>query len=188
MKITVDTNFFIKHQKLLCSLRSRFQNGGYIVKWVSVTEREIKNGSEIAEFLKTLDELKILEIFVVNESLLGSAKLVSKKNEEKFERILEIISSGSFPQKGARNDLTPGEQRQLRDAMILASHIVEGGELFVSDDFKAFGGGKREKLKSEFELKIIGSWWFLLKLGIGISIRALVIKIMVAINRIFKSK
>jgi hypothetical protein len=41
--------------------------------------------------------------------------------------------------QGQRDDLSTGERRQLRDAMILQAHARDGRDILVCDDVKAFG-------------------------------------------------
>lgn len=73
-----------------------------------------------------------------------------------LERLLAIISNGSFPKAGQRDSLSRRELAQLRDAMILSAHLREGRELFVTKDGTAFiDHGRREALQSEFATQIM---------------------------------
>jgi hypothetical protein len=73
-----------------------------------------------------------------------------------FERLLRIVSNGSFPARERRSTLSPGERRQLRDAMILSTHIREGRDIFVTNDAKGFiQGGRRELLETEFGIRVM---------------------------------
>jgi hypothetical protein len=65
----------------------------------------------------------LYEPLVLGESRLGFAALGPQEVADTFERLLQIISNGSFPERDRRSNLTPGERRQLRGAMILSTHI-----------------------------------------------------------------
>lgn len=85
------------------------------------------------------------ETFVLDESRLNEGILAA--DDDVLESILWIISSGSFPAPRARGNLTAGERRQLRDAMILEAHWRERRDILLTDDAKAFMGkdGSRRK-------------------------------------------
>jgi hypothetical protein len=98
----------------------------------------------------------VLEIFVLNESFLDRAVLASKADAINLEAILYIISNGSFPRLGHRDILSAGEQRQLRDAQILASHVAAGRDAFVTDDRRGFiSHGRLERLESRLATRIL---------------------------------
>lgn len=125
----------------------------------TVTDREL----ECSSVLMALPEHKPLhEPFVLGESCLGFGILASEAVAEGFERLLHVISSGSFPPKDRRSNLSAGERRQLRDAMILSAHIRDGRQIFVTNDVKGFiQGGRRELIKREFGTDIMTSEEFL---------------------------
>ena len=78
------------------------------------------------------------ETLVLDESPLDSAVLGTSSAAHHLEQILTVISSGSFPNPGNRDNLTPGEGRQLRDAMILDAHSRVRRDIFVTKDEKGF--------------------------------------------------
>jgi hypothetical protein len=66
-----------------------------------------------------------------------------------YDGILAIISDGSYPPSGKRDNLTRGQHHQLRDAMILEAHVREGRDIFVTTDTTGFiKHGRREKLEA----------------------------------------
>lgn len=74
----------------------------------------------------------------------------------RFDRLLEVISSGGFPRTGAKAPLTKGQHRQLRDAMVFFAHIRAGHSIFVSNDTKGFiNCGRRKLLEAEFATRIL---------------------------------
>lgn len=170
VKITFDTNVlpiedldsFVKDKPVEFSV-------------VSVTSRELEK-HKLAIELKKLNEVTetavwdeskwgqakwgpvIYETAVVGESRLDESVVGSDKEVDAFEKLLEIISSGSFPKLGKRGNLSSGERRQLRDAMILTAHIREGRDIFVTEDIKGFIGRNNEikkKIENLFKTKIM---------------------------------
>jgi hypothetical protein len=98
----------------------------------------------------------VFETAVAGEWRAGMAVAAGDDALSRFEAILAIISSGSFPKN--REALTTGEEHQLRDAMILDAHTREGRDIFVSDDTKAFvgpDGSKRARLEALCGTKIM---------------------------------
>jgi hypothetical protein len=76
----------------------------------------------------------------------------------RFEAILDVIGIRSFPKPGLRDSKTPGQKRQLRDAMILEAHAREGRDILVSDDVKGFigkDGENRRKLEAICRTRIM---------------------------------
>ena len=75
-------------------------------------------------------------------------------DDERLERIIAIISNGSFPKD--RNHLTGPQRNQFRDALILYAHVRERRDIFVSDDQRAFIRSDRRKLlETEFGTRIM---------------------------------
>ncbi len=73
-----------------------------------------------------------------------------------MEKILDVISNKSFPVPAKRDNLSKGQRRQLRDAMILLAHIRNKRDIFVSNDDKAFiRDGRRERLEKMFKIQIM---------------------------------
>jgi len=165
LKVTLDTNIFPIDDSL-------FKDKPVEIVVVSVTNRELENHNLSVE-LKKIDETAIwdesrwgqakwgpviYETAVVGESRIGESVVGNNKDVDVFERLLEIISSGSFPKPGNRSNLKDGERRQLRDAMILTAHIREGRDIFVTDDIKGFIGKNNEirnKTEQLFKIKVV---------------------------------
>ncbi len=161
-RITLDTN--ILGDEKISQIKDAVQGKELEIAVVTVSDREIE-GSKIkpiaVKILETgvWDESQwdnmvwgdsVNESFVLGESKLNSGQLGSEKTVDMFETILKIISSGSFPKAGSRENLAKGEKHQLRDAMILEAHCREKRDVLVSDDTRAFG--KRDsKLRQELE-------------------------------------
>ena len=75
---------------------------------------------------------------------------------ERLERALALLSNRSFPPPGRRDQLTGGQRRQLRDAMILCAHLRSNREILVSNDRRAFiDHGYREAIESEFGTSVM---------------------------------
>lgn len=138
MRVTLDTSVFPAEQAVTDGAKQ-----GVRFCRVSVTDREVE-GSSFEVHLKPLEEVP--ESFVLDESLIGKGVLAGAERAADLDEILEVISNGSFPRD--RSNLTNGQRRQLRDAMILEAHCRSGGEVFVTEDRKAFiRGGRRQMLQ-----------------------------------------
>jgi hypothetical protein len=112
------------------------------------------------------------ESLVLDETPLDSGSLAGEADVRIFERVLSIVSSGSFPKVGARETLTNPQHRQLRDAMAFEAHLRQKRHVFLSDDKKAFvSHGKREALQALGNTFILTSAEFI-ELGPG-GLRAL---------------
>lgn len=104
----------------------------------------------------------IPELMVLDETPLGSGVLASDAGVDTLERVLSIVSNGSFPNRGARDNLTDPQRRQLRDAMTFEAHLRQGRHVFVSDDKKAFiSHGRRESLEALGRTRIFTSAEFI---------------------------
>ena len=111
---------------------------------VTVSDRELA-GTDIDPLPEP-----ILETGVWDEPHWNQSVYSDEKGADLLEKILAIVSNGSFPKKGARNDLTREQRHQLRDAMILQAHVREGRDILVTNDKKAFigrNGSTRQKLE-----------------------------------------
>jgi hypothetical protein len=152
--VTLDTNT-VDDPRVIEAARL----AGFDLVRTTVTDREL----ESSDIQMGLPEHKpVYEPFVLGESRLGFAVLGSETVADTFERLLQIISNGAFPSKDRRSSLSPGERRQLRDAMILSAHIRDGRQIFVTNDVKGFiHGGRRESLEREFGTKIMTAEEFL---------------------------
>jgi hypothetical protein len=65
--------------------------------------------------------------------------LWSEEGAERFERVLYLMSNGSFPKPGQRDNLTNPQRNQLRDAHHLTTHAHAGGAIFITEDKSGFG-------------------------------------------------
>ena len=143
--VTIDTNIFP-----LDNLQHLAEEAGFVLEVSSVTNRELE-GTDLSDSAQSLGET--LETFHFGEGTWGSMVFGSTDDASDFEKILRIISSGSHPKN--REDLTPAQLNQRRDALILQSHIRSGKRVFISNDGRGFiKHGKRELLEKTFSIKI----------------------------------
>jgi len=104
----------------------------------------------------------IPELLILDETPLGSGVIAGDEDADVFERVLGIVSNGSFPRQGSRDRLTAPQRRQLRDAMTFEAHYRQRRHLFVSDDRRAFiKHGRREALESLGRTRILTSAEFI---------------------------
>ena len=152
--VTLDTNL-VDNEKVIEAACS----AGYVVTHTSVTDRELDGSDVVAA---TPIPAHIVESFVFGDTCFGSGVLAPDSAEVITEKLLKIISNGSFPAIGGRENLTKPQRRQLRDAMILCAHIREGRDIFVTNDVKGFiADGRRELIEREFETRIMTSREFI---------------------------
>lgn len=145
---TLDTNVFPAE-----ALVQRAGRLGIAAAAISVTRREVE-GSTLQEELSALES--ILEAGVYGESQYGQAEYGSQSDAECLERALEILSNRGFPRIGNRERLTDGQQRQLRDAMILCAHVRAKRDVLVSNDRKAsVDNGRREAIAAAFGTRVM---------------------------------
>lgn len=97
VKATLDTNV-LPAQALIERARER----GVHATVSSISGREVEQWSQKAE-VAALE--KVVEVAVLGESRLGEAILGCNADEERLERALAMLSSGSFPPKGNRHGL-----------------------------------------------------------------------------------
>lgn len=109
--VTLDTNVFPAEP-----LVARAQRVGIAVATITVSRREVE-GSSLEEEVRALET--VVETAVWGESRWGEAVWGSSLASERFERVLALLSNRSFPPTGQRDQLSNGQRRQLRDAMIL---------------------------------------------------------------------
>lgn len=152
--VTLDTNT-VDDAEIIQMARSV----GLDVVCTTVTDREMEN-SNVTQVLS--QDSRISEPLVIGEGRIGSAAVASDETPETLERLLQIISNGSFPPREQRSNKSEGQKRQLRDAIILCTHIKEGRDIFVTNDSKGFiRGGRREQIEGEFGTKIMTSSEFI---------------------------
>jgi hypothetical protein len=151
-KITLDTNVLPASELLACAERL-----GLDVAVVSVTEREVE-GTPFEVDLRPLDTVN--ETGVYGEARYGSAVYASQASAQSLANILKVVSNGSFP--SSRADLSDGQRRQFRDALIFESHVRDDRDVFVTNDERAFiRNGRRQRLEATFNTRIMTSAEFL---------------------------
>ena len=144
--VTVDTNVLP-----VSDLEELAAKAGYALEIVSVTKRELAGTDLIdgAELLRTTPETMLWGETAWGEGVLGEVQ-----DADDFERILRIISSGSFPKD--RTLLTDAQRNQMRDASILQAHVRSGKRIFISNDQRGFvKHGRREQLEQLYNVKIL---------------------------------
>ncbi len=125
----------------------------------SVTNREL-----LPSDIRPLVDGEILELGVFDESSYGAAVLGRDEDAENFEKLLSILSNNAFPKSGERAILSNGQKRQLRDALIYASHLHHGHEIFVTDDRKGFiNGGRRALIEALASSRVLSAEEFIKK-------------------------
>lgn len=166
LRITLDTNLIDSAR--IDELSKRLEGTPHEFAFVSVTERE--RGFEIGFAGRKVDETMVWgespwgslwggskpAPFVIGESTIAPDNPSSGQHDvigadgdvDIFEASLVVIGDGSFPRPGERDELTGGQRRQLRDAMIFTAHVREARHVLVSNDQRAYvKHGKRERLE-----------------------------------------
>ena len=162
--LTLDTNLVDPAEIDL--LEAKLANVPHEFAFIGVTERE--HGFEIGYGGQRVNESMDWgespwgsvwggpksAVFVLDEAVLAPDDAsvcrfdVLGDGKDVLQSALDIIGDGSFPQPGHRDELSDGERRQLRDAMIFDAHVRECRHVLVSNDQKAYvNHGKREKLE-----------------------------------------
>jgi len=127
--------------------------GGWGVAFASVSLREAK-GTDFEVDLKKHN--CVAELAVWGESSWDKARWGDEVSSDQLEKILAIISSGSFPKN--RSNLSKGQLHQLRDAMILEAHRADRRTLFVTGDATAFiNNNRREQLQVLLTTRILST-------------------------------
>lgn len=167
--VTVDTNILddTKQQRLASALVGTAVD----VAYVTVSEREFDRAIETKPAMQKVRESAVwgeakwdeavwfdggpvAETFVLGESQLGRAALAN--DNSRFEQILKILSSGSFPQPGSRESLNVGQTNQLRDAIIFETHCRESRDIFITLDARGFiNHGRRETFEKLGQTRIM---------------------------------
>ncbi len=157
--ITVDTNQLderrigrlraaldVPHELAYVTVTARERGSGLRTEMTAVPETMVWGESQWGEGVWGGP---IPEVLVLDESTLGLAVLGSEGHVDVFETALRIISAGSFPQIGSRDELSHGERHQLRDAMIFEAHVRARRHVLVTEDAKGFiRDGRRERLET----------------------------------------
>lgn len=152
--VTLDTNL-VDDQRVATAART----AGFEIVHTTVTDREL-DGSGVTAVADRKAE--IVEALVLGESVIGASVLGSDSDATNFETVLKMISDGAFPAKGKRDNLSAGQRRQMRDAMIFCTHVREKRCAFVTNDKKGFiDSGRRELLERRFTTKILTADEFL---------------------------
>lgn len=166
--VTLDTNVLDAHR--ISEIRAAVGNRAINLATVTVNERE-RGGFPVevdvvpetavwgeSRWDEAVWSGPIPELLVLDETPLGSGVLSGDRDADVFERVLRIVSNGSFPGPGSRDRLTAPQRRQLRDAMTFEAHCRQRRHLFVSDDKRAFiNHGRREALQSLGRTRILTS-------------------------------
>ncbi len=154
LRVTIDTNLL--EQKGVADTAARL---GFDSCIVSATRRETE-GSSLESTAASHETIP--EVAVWGETRWDEGSWGDEGSGACFERALVIISGGAFPRPECRAQLTRGQKRQLRDAMIFCSHVRDNRDIFISDDRKGFvNDGRRATLETEFKTRILTSGEFL---------------------------
>lgn len=172
LKVTIDTNVYPTTAEARQELAALAQRHDLDIVIVSVSKREMKDSDIQVEFEEISEACvwgesprgearwgadrtggkTISEAVVLGETPLGSGRLGTAPDVD-LNEVLDVISNGSFPPSGKRKELSAGQRRQLRDAMILEAHIFHRRDVFVSNDAKAYIGKADGKRREHFERK-----------------------------------
>ncbi|HEC09703.1 MAG TPA: hypothetical protein ENI86_09085 [Acidimicrobiales bacterium] len=170
--VTLDTNVLDGEFVSYLHRVARFAGLSLDVKTVTVNSRE--RGAELAPSVEVIPETTVWDESRWDESVWGGAvrepvpetDLPDGKRPGNSapagpatltEPILGILASGSFPPLGSRENLSPGQGRQLRDVMSLEAHAREGREVFITNDLKGFvNHGRRNQLEELCHTRIVG--------------------------------
>jgi len=146
--VTLDTNVLPIDDRL-----SAVRLGEFSFSIVTVTDREVGGSTEL-EAPSSVG--RIVETAVWNESTWGNATWGSSATHGCLEGVLAIIGAGSLPPAAQRSNLTEGQRRQLRDAMIFCAHVRAARHIFVTNDVRAFiRNGRREQLERAYGTRIM---------------------------------
>ena len=129
--MTLDTN--VLGQTVVHRIEKAVEGLPIELGHVSVTAREQRDA-----YKPPLGQ-RIPETGVWGESMWDQSIYGGEREEDLFEKLLKIISNGSFPRVGNRDGLSHGQQNQLRDVMILVAHVRSGRDIFVTNETRAFG-------------------------------------------------
>jgi hypothetical protein len=105
LKVTLDTN--VLGQTVVHMIEKAVEGLLIQLGHVSVTAREQRDA-----YTPPLGQ-RIPETGVWGESIWDQAIYGGEGEEDLFEKLLKIISNGSFPRAGNRDDLSHGQQNQL---------------------------------------------------------------------------
>ena len=147
--VTLDTNVLP-----VDDLRAALEPRGFSFAVVSVSARETR-GAWIAASVTPLTSIPENAVWDETEYGVGLYD-AGGKDVQCLAASLTIISDGSFPAPDRRGSLSPGQRRQLRDAMILCAHVRERRNIFVTNDERGFvKRGRRERLQAAFDTRIM---------------------------------
>lgn len=154
LSVTLDTNVMKEH--VIRGIQEAATGLAIHLAHISVTEREL----EITTSPKIMPAGEcILETGVYGESRYGDAIYGDEFECDLFERLLVLVSNGSFPRSGDRENLSHGQISQRRDMMILVAHVRSGRDILVTNDKKAFigNGSLRNKLETLCSTRIMNA-------------------------------
>ena len=136
-------------------------HAGWHVAFSSVSLREA-HGTDFEVALRAYE--RVPELAVWDEGSWDEAHWGDEPSSERIDKILTIVSNGSFPKN--RDHLSKGHVHQLRDAIILEAHSAAKRMVFVTNDTTAFiKYGRREKLEALLATRILTRAEFEAELG-----------------------
>jgi hypothetical protein len=167
LRVTVDTNVLSRDLERIRSVTRGFH---VEIAPTTVTLRErgdpLPNAEPVVKATGVWNESRwgdfvwgpsppVFETLILDESPLDVGVLGDDDAASRFDAVLAIIGSGSFPRHSDREEISPAQRRQLRDAMILEAHSRDQRDVLVSNDEKAFiRHGRRERLELLCRTKI----------------------------------
>jgi hypothetical protein len=158
-RITLDTNILPVDDILLAA-----PEGAFEFAVISVTVQEAA-GTGIAVSLKPLGTVP--EKIAWGQGAYGAHVYGGMPDKECCERALAIISNGAFPRPERRANLSHGQLRQQKDALILCAHVRDRRDVLVTNDRHGFiNDGRREALQSTFGTTIMTREEFLDAFGL----------------------
>jgi hypothetical protein len=120
------------------------------VAYASVSLREA-TGTDFESTLQAHE--RVPELAVWDEGTWDECRWADEPSADRFEQVLMIVSSGSFPK--VRSSLTAGQLHQFRDALVLEAHSAAHRSVFVTADSKGFvNHGKRVLLQNLLSTQI----------------------------------
>ncbi len=143
VKVTLDTN--VLNAQVRQKIEKAIEGLPIQLAHTSVTAREQEDA------YAPPPGQRILETAVWDESRWDQSVWGGDDDAAFFEKLLTTISHGAFPRPSSRKNLTHGQRNQLRDAMILATHVRDGRDIFVTNEKRAFIGRKEDALRQELE-------------------------------------
>lgn len=152
IQVTLDTN--VLDHDIISKIKECAQDLPIQFATATVTTRELE-GSSIHPLIEPIFETGVWDESRWDQSVWGG-----DNENDLFEKLLRLVSNGSFPQPGKRDCLTEGQLHQMRDVMILITHVREKRDIFVTNEKKAFigkDGMLRKSLESLCSTRIMNA-------------------------------